>query len=88
MIVVALSIKDSETDELARQLAEQTGESLTEAVRNALRERLEKERRRADASGLAERLIGIGRRCAADMRGPIDSSDHGELLYDKLGLPR
>jgi antitoxin VapB len=82
---MVLSIKDSETDHLARQLAEETGETLTEAVKNALRERLERERR---DSRLAERLLEIGRRCAAEMREPFHSSDHGDLLYDESGLPR
>jgi antitoxin VapB len=85
---MALSIKDGETDELARRLAERTGESLTEAVKTALRERLERERRGGREPGLADRLVQIGRRCAAEMSGPFDSSDHGELLYDERGLPR
>jgi hypothetical protein len=36
---------------LAREVAKLTGESLTEAVRTALAERLERERRRAMATG-------------------------------------
>ena len=40
---MALSIKDPETDRLARELAKTTGESITEAIRAALRERLERE---------------------------------------------
>jgi len=83
---MALSIKDPETDELARRLAEQTGESLTEAVRTALRERLERELKRG--GGRAERLLEIGRRCAATLEPPYDSADHAELLYDEQGLPR
>jgi antitoxin VapB len=84
---VALSIKDRETDELARQLAETTGESLTEAVKAALRERLERQRRRNDPD-VANRLVEIGRRCAAQMKKPFHSSDHGRILYDDQGLPR
>ena len=37
---MALSLKDAETDRLAREVAELTGESLTKAVRTALAERL------------------------------------------------
>ena len=37
---MALSIKDPETDRLARALAEATDESITEAIRRALEERL------------------------------------------------
>ena len=83
---MALSIKDPATDELARRLARQTGESLTVAIRRALEERLERELKRGD--GLAERLLQIGRRCAADLHPPYDSADHAELLYDDQGLPR
>lgn len=81
-----LSIKDPETDELARRLAKHTGESLTEAVRRALRERLERELEREE--GLAERLLEIGRRCSANLERPYASADHAELLYDERGLPR
>lgn len=40
---MALSIKNSEVDRLARELAELTGENLTEAISKALKERLERE---------------------------------------------
>lgn len=86
---MALSIKDQETDDLARELAEKTGQTLTEAVKQALRERLERELRRDGLeSGLVDRLVDIGHRCAAQMEEPFDSSDHGDLLYDEMGLPR
>lgn len=42
---MALSIKNDEADDLARQLANLTGESLTDAVTESLRQRLERERR-------------------------------------------
>jgi len=35
-----LSIKDPETERLARELAQRTGESITVAIRKALQERL------------------------------------------------
>ena len=37
---MALSIKDPETDRLARDLAKATGESLTDAINGALRDKL------------------------------------------------
>jgi antitoxin VapB len=43
---MVLSIKDPETDQLARRLARLTGESITETVKAALRDRLEQEQRR------------------------------------------
>ena len=55
---MALSIKDPETDRLARELAKATGESITEAIRAALRERLERERprRRGDVAAGVRRI--------------------------------
>ncbi len=53
---MALSLKDKETDRLAREVAALTGETLTEAIRRALAERLERERlRRGGTAQLAER---------------------------------
>ena len=69
-------------------MSERTGESLTEAVKRALQERLEREAGRATSRGMAERLLGIGRLCAAHVPEPGRSSDHAELLYDDRGLPR
>ena len=51
-----LSIKDPETDRLARELSKATGETLTNAVAIALRERLERVRGRSSGPGLAEEL--------------------------------
>jgi antitoxin VapB len=83
-----LSIKDDQTDELARKLAGLTGETITTAVREALRERLERESRRRGKGRQAGRLLEIGRRCAAHVAKPAHSLDHGDLLYDEHGLPR
>jgi antitoxin VapB len=83
---MAISIKDPETDALARRLASATGESLTEAIREAVRERLEREEKRG--GGLAVRLLEIGQRCARSLGGAVGSRDHAELLYDERGLPR
>lgn len=83
-----LSIKDEQTDALARRLVSLTGETLTEAVKQALQERLEREARRHDRRELAARLLAIGQRCAAHVGAPRHALDHGELLYDDQGLPR
>jgi antitoxin VapB len=85
---MALSIRDPETDRLARELAKLTGVTMTEAIRTALQERLarERSRRRSNAEQLAAELMAIGRRCAAL---PVldDRSDEEILGYDELGLP-
>jgi antitoxin VapB len=85
---VALSLKDAETDRLAREVASLTGETLTTAIRTALSQRLERERlRRGRRAGLADRLLAIGVRCAA---GPdLDPRSPDEIVgYDENGLWR
>jgi len=82
---VALSIKDSEADRLAREVAAKTGETLTQAVVVALRERLS---RLSDEhpSGLVEEIARIARRNAA--RPVLDERSDEEILgYDARGLP-
>lgn len=82
---MAFSIKDPETDRLARALVAVTGESLTEAVRAALRERLERETQRG-RRGVAAEVRRIQERVA---RLPVlDHRSPDEILgYDEHGLP-
>jgi antitoxin VapB len=84
---MGLNIKNEETHRLVRELAALTGESLTEAVTTAVRERLERIRRE-EGQSLADRLLAIGKDCAAHLKEPFRSADHGDLLYDERGLPR
>lgn len=84
---MSLNIKNEETHRLARELAEITGETLTAAVTEAVRERLDRIRREQN-SDLADRLLAIGKDCAAHLKEPYRSIDHADLLYDALGLPR
>jgi antitoxin VapB len=84
---LSLNIKNEDAHRLGRELATLTGESLTAAVTEAIRERLERVRTER-ATGLADRLMAIGKDCAARLREPYRSVDHGELLYDESGLPR
>ena len=84
---MGMNIKNDEAHQLARTLAEITGESQTTAVIVALRERLDRVRR-AQHTDRADRLLAIGRDCAAHLAEPYRSADHGDLLYDARGLPR
>jgi antitoxin VapB len=84
---MSLNIKNEETHKLAQQLAKITGESLTEAVTEAVRERLKRVRDQREGA-LSERLLKIGKDCAAHLKEPFRSMDHDALLYDKAGLPR
>lgn len=81
-----MNIKNAEAHRMARELAALTGENLTAAVSVALRERLD--RVHQQNASLADRLLAIGRDCAAHMKEPYRSIAHGELLYDDRGLPR
>ena len=81
-----ISIRDPETDRLAREVAALTGESLTGAINEALKERLARERARRNSR--VARLLAIGERCATQMEAGASSADHGELFYDGAGLPR
>jgi antitoxin VapB len=84
---MGLNIKNEEAHRLARELSALTGESMAAAVIEALRERIERLRRQQRGS-LEERLLAIGKDCAAHLKEPARSVEHGELLYDEQGLPR
>ncbi len=83
---MALSIKNLETERLARELAQVTGESLTEAVTEALRQRMLRETGRANDATLGADLRGIQERF---MRLPVLETGTDEELvgYDEHGLP-
>ncbi|HYZ28732.1 MAG TPA: type II toxin-antitoxin system VapB family antitoxin [Thermoleophilaceae bacterium] len=83
---MALNIKDSHADRLARQLAEETGESITTAITVAVQERLDRlhggvprERRRSALTRIAKRSA---KRRVRDTR----SADR-IVGYDETGLP-
>lgn len=83
---MALSIKDPETDRLARALSEATGESLTEAIRRALQERLARETQRNAHYRLETTVKRVQERLAA--LPVLDPRSPEELIgYDDHGLP-
>jgi antitoxin VapB len=84
---MAMNIKNPATEKLVQELASVTGETKTAAITQAVRERLERVRVKT-GSGLADRLLKIGKDCAAHLPEPYRSVDHAELLYDENGLPR
>ena len=84
---MSLNIKNREAHQLAEELSKLTGESMTTAVTIALRERLGRIRQQ-QGLGLAGRLLAIGKDCAARLKEPFRSADHGDFLYDERGLPR
>jgi antitoxin VapB len=84
---MAISIKDPETDRLARALADATGETLTEAIRRALEERLARVRRSRSTYRLERAVRRVQERLAE--LPVIDARPADELLgYDEHGVPR
>jgi antitoxin VapB len=79
---MALSIRNRETERLAREVANETGESLTTAIQRALEERLLRLSGRRLSGSLAAELMKIGARCAAlpdaDPRSPEEILGYGD----------
>ncbi len=82
---MVISVKDPETDRLARALAAATGESLTDAIRTALRDRLERESNRA-RRGVGVEVRRVQERLA---RLPVlDPRTPDQLIgYNPHGVP-
>lgn len=84
---MALSIKDPETEKLARALAARTGETITVATRRAIEERLRRTGALTRKATLIEDMEAMQRRLKAlpvlDARSPEDI-----IGYDENGLPR
>jgi antitoxin VapB len=84
---VALSLKNPETERLAKELARKTGESVTRAVTIALKERLERQKPNPK-EGLAAWLDELTKRTAPLLKDLPSSDKVGDLLFDKeTGLP-
>ncbi|WP_429811240.1 type II toxin-antitoxin system VapB family antitoxin [Ensifer sp. B1-9] len=83
---MALSIKDLETERLAKALAEKTGETITMATRRALEERLRRLANVGNRDVLLEELASSRKRWA---KLPVlDNRSADEILgYDENGLP-
>lgn len=86
---MALSIRDPETDRLARELAALTGESMTRAIRTALEERLARARRRRQAE-IERKRAAIDAIVERFSKLPVlDDRSPDEIIgYDEHGLPR
>jgi antitoxin VapB len=86
-MTMSMNIKNKEAYRLTKQLSKLTGESLTTAVTEAVRERLDRVCRERGVD-LAERLLVIGRDCAAHLKQPFRTINHEDMLYDDRGLPK
>ncbi|HUX45341.1 MAG TPA: type II toxin-antitoxin system VapB family antitoxin [Terracidiphilus sp.] len=86
---MALSLKNPETEQLAKELARQTGESITTAVTIALRERLEREEKARKREGRLEWLDRITKETSAIMNNGKTYEEIMDEMYDsETGLPR
>ena len=83
---MALSIKNAETEQLARQIAKETGESITEAIQKSLRERWERLGKEQRQHILREQVEEILRRM--DALPILDDRSAEEIIgYDEHGIP-
>jgi antitoxin VapB len=85
---VGLNIKNPETCRLAQELSKLTGESLTTTVKHALEEKLERVVRKRTPEQELNAILKIAADMASRFEEPYKSVDHGDLLYDKFGLPK
>lgn len=83
---MALNIKSTEADRLARALASATGETLTQAVVTALKERLQRETGRGDRRSLQADLRRLQQQFVKG-RDPDAPSADDIIGYDEHGLP-
>jgi len=83
---MALSIKNSDAERLAREVARETGETITQAILRSLEERLMRLSGRRIAGDLTREILRIGARCAA--LPDLDTRSADEILgYDSDGAP-
>lgn len=83
---MALSIKNEETERLARTVAKETGESITEAISVALQERLRRLHQQRRSRVTDEKIEDILRRI--DRLPRLDTRSADEILgYDDTGIP-
>jgi antitoxin VapB len=83
-MTIQINIKNEKARKLVDEIVQRTGESMTEAVTAALQKRLNDLTREERL----ERGRAIGKQCAELWLEPWRSMDHGDLLYDELGMPK
>lgn len=85
---MGISIKNEEVEALIRQMAQATGKPITESIRLAVLDWLENQniRQRTNEEVRQKKLDELIKRMHA---WPVyDDRDHGDMLYDKDGLPK
>lgn len=79
---MALSIKNSKAEELAKEVAKETGETMTQAIIISLEEKLERVRGKRKSKDLVEEIMAISKRISAlpdlDPRTPDEILGYNE----------
>lgn len=84
---MALSIKNLDTERMAREVAAKTGESITEAIQKSLEERLARLRQEKQSRVALAQIEEILRR--VDQLPILDARTPEEIIgYDENGIPR
>jgi antitoxin VapB len=87
MMHMALSIKNLDTERMAREVAAKTGESITEAIQKSLEERLARLRQEKQSRVALAQIEEILRR--VDQLPILDARTPEEIIgYDENGIPR
>jgi hypothetical protein len=85
---MSLIIDDPKIDELVRKLTSLTGETATEAVTAALAGRLRRLEKTQNVDVILEDVRRISAQFRAQIKEPMTSVDHDEVLHDDSGLPK
>jgi antitoxin VapB len=81
-----ISIKNEETEQLAREIAKETGETITEVIKRSLKDRLQRLRGRRHVRELPEQVADILQRM--DALPTLDTRAEEDILgYDESGAP-
>ncbi|TPN50835.1 MULTISPECIES: type II toxin-antitoxin system VapB family antitoxin [unclassified Mesorhizobium] len=86
---MALSIKNMEVEQLARELARRRRVSVTEAIRQSLEREVARERLvpREETSDLYQRLLAISESAGKVPKRENAMTDDEILGYDEFGIP-
>ena len=83
-MTIQINIKNQKARALVDEIVQRTGETVTEAVTAALQRRLNDLTREEKLARVRELTKGLARHWIE----PWKDSDHGDILYDEMGLPK
>ncbi len=82
---MALSIRNSQAEQLAREVAAISGENLTQTIIHALEERLERLRGRRTVADTTQEIMAVSQRCSS--LPDLDRRSPEEILgYNQSGI--